>query len=61
MAVSNWNPRPAGEPENGQTAVRLAQRLSLDVAVMDISMPDLNGMEAAQRICAEARRGEVAG
>jgi DNA-binding NarL/FixJ family response regulator len=50
-----------GEAENGQTAVRLAQRLNPDVVVMDISMPDLNGMEAAQRICAEARRTKVIG
>jgi DNA-binding NarL/FixJ family response regulator len=50
-----------GEAENGQTAVRLARRLNPDVVVMDISMPDLNGMEAAQRICAEAGRTKVIG
>jgi DNA-binding NarL/FixJ family response regulator len=50
-----------GQAENGQTAVRLAQRLNPDVVVMDISMPDLNGMEAAQRICAESRRTKVIG
>jgi two-component system, NarL family, response regulator NreC len=50
-----------GQAENGQTAVRLAQQLNPDVVVMDITMPDLNGMEAAQRICAEARRTKVIG
>ena len=50
-----------GEAENGQTAVRLAQQLNPDVVVMDITMPDLNGMEATQRICAEASRTKVIG
>lgn len=31
---------------NGREAVREAQRLQPDVAVMDIAMPDLNGIEA---------------
>jgi DNA-binding NarL/FixJ family response regulator len=50
-----------GQAENGQTAVRLAQRLKPDVVVMDITMPDLNGMEAAQRICAAPSRTKVIG
>jgi DNA-binding NarL/FixJ family response regulator len=50
-----------GQAENGQTAVRLAQQLNPDVVVMDITMPDLNGMEAAQRICVEGRRTKVIG
>lgn len=39
-----------GEAENGREAVRLARELSPDVAVVDISMPDLNGIEATRRI-----------
>jgi DNA-binding NarL/FixJ family response regulator len=33
---------------NGREAVRLAQKLMPDVVIMDISMPDLNGIEAAR-------------
>jgi len=38
------------EAGDGRTAVRLAQELAPAVVVMDISMPDLNGMEAARQI-----------
>ena len=37
-----------GEAENGREAVRLAVQLKPDVIVMDISMPELNRMEAAR-------------
>lgn len=39
-----------GEAENGLQAVEAASRLRPDVVVMDISMPELNGMEAARQI-----------
>jgi DNA-binding NarL/FixJ family response regulator len=39
-----------GEAENGRAAVRLARELSPDVIVMDVSMPDLNGIEATRQI-----------
>jgi two-component system, NarL family, response regulator NreC len=39
-----------GQAEDGRTAVRLAQELSPDVIIMDIGMPDLNGIEATRRI-----------
>jgi two-component system response regulator NreC len=38
------------EAGDGRTAVQLAQELSPAVVVMDIGMPDLNGMEAARQI-----------
>lgn len=37
-----------GEADNGQTALRMAQRLKPDVAVFDVSMPKLSGLEAAR-------------
>ena len=36
------------EATTGRDAVRLSQELQPDVAVLDISMPELNGIEAAQ-------------
>ncbi|MCK4850963.1 MAG: response regulator transcription factor [Phycisphaerae bacterium] len=39
-----------GEAANGRTAVELAGELAPDVVVMDISMSDLNGIEATRQI-----------
>jgi len=36
-----------GEAKDGETAVELARILSPDIVLMDISMPKLNGIEAA--------------
>lgn len=37
-----------GEAENGQAVVVLAQKLQPDVVVMDISMPEMNGLKATR-------------
>ncbi len=39
-----------GEAKTGREAVSRAEELKPDVLVLDISMPDLNGVEAARRI-----------
>ncbi len=39
-----------GEAENGRKAVQMAQEKTPDVVVMDVSMPDLNGIEATMQI-----------
>jgi len=38
------------EAENGRKAVQMAQEKKPDVVVMDVSMPDLNGIEATTQI-----------
>src|SRR3984957_16535057 len=39
-----------GEACDGREAVRLTEQLSPDVVVMDITMPQLNGIDAASQI-----------
>jgi two-component system response regulator NreC len=39
-----------GEAGNGREAVRLAQELQPDIVVMDISMPELNGLKASAEL-----------
>ncbi|MFC8921764.1 ANTAR domain-containing response regulator [Cellulosimicrobium sp. NPDC057127] len=39
-----------GEAGDGETAVRLALELKPDVVVMDVKMPELDGISAAERI-----------
>ena len=42
-----------GEAEDGHSTVRLAGKLSPDIVIMDIGMPDLNGIEACRQIVTE--------
>jgi len=39
-----------GEAENGRQAVQIVRKLTPDVAVIDIAMPQLNGLEATRQI-----------
>lgn len=39
-----------GEAENGEQAVRLASRLEPDVVLMDLQMPELDGVSAIEQI-----------
>jgi len=50
-----------GEAASGREAVVLAHRLQPEVVVMDISMPDLNGIDATVRLLAELPRLKIIG
>jgi DNA-binding NarL/FixJ family response regulator len=48
-----------GEAHTGREAVTKAQELKPDIAILDISMPDLNGVDAARRIRKESPNTEI--
>ena len=42
------------EADDGRTAVKLAKKLKPSALIMDISMPELSGIDATKQICHEA-------
>ena len=48
-----------GEAANGREAVESAARLQPDIAIMDVTMPQLNGIEATRRITDVAPKTRV--
>jgi two-component system, NarL family, response regulator NreC len=44
------NIRVIGEAENGRQALSLVDKLKPDIVIMDVAMPDLNGIEATRMI-----------
>ncbi len=48
-----------GEAANGREAVRLAKELEADIAIMDVSMPDLNGVDATIQLKKKSPRTRV--
>ena len=42
-----------GEAENGRKAVKLGLELKPDVFLMDVTMPELNGLDATRQLCRE--------
>lgn len=61
MIVEQPDMEVVGEAENGRTAVNLTRALSPDVVIMDIGMPDLNGIEATRQIVAEVPSVKIIG
>ncbi|MDP7421365.1 MAG: response regulator transcription factor [bacterium] len=42
------------EAENGRDAVRMAQEHAPDIIIMDVAIPELNGMEATRQLLADS-------
>jgi len=49
----------AGEAANGRQAAELARTLKPDVIIMDISMPEMNGLDATREILRDAPASEI--
>lgn len=47
------------QAENGREAVQMVEKLHPDVVVMDVSMPDLNGIDATRQIISRAPKTRV--
>jgi DNA-binding NarL/FixJ family response regulator len=48
-----------GEAENGLEAIELTARLTPDVVLMDVRMPDLDGVQATERIVASGSASRI--
>jgi len=49
----------SGEAATGREAVDLAARLQPDIVVMDLSLPELNGLDATRQLLKESPRSEI--
>jgi DNA-binding NarL/FixJ family response regulator len=57
FAQKGWS--VCAEASTGREAVTMAETLRPDIAILDISMPELNGVEAARRILRASPNTEV--
>jgi len=54
---SDWE--ICAEASDGRAAVQFAEELAPDIVILDLSMPELNGLEAARRIAAHCPRSRM--
>ncbi len=48
-AQTNWT--VCGEAQDGREAAKLALKLRPDIVLLDVTMPELNGLDATRQIC----------
>jgi DNA-binding NarL/FixJ family response regulator len=51
--------RVVGQADNGRDGVRLAQELKPDIVIMDVAMPELNGIDATRLLLAQCPQVKV--
>src|SRR2546421_12438160 len=56
---SQPNMKIVAEAENGKEAIRRVQEFAPAIVLMDINMPDMNGLEATKIICEVAPKTKV--
>ena len=56
---SNADLQVVGEAANGREAIDLAQKLKPDIVLMDVAMPEMNGVEATRRMVQDNPRLRV--
>ncbi len=61
MIDSQEDMEVVGEAKTGREAIAEARKLKPDVVVMDVSMPELNGIEGTRQICDELPQTKVIG
>src|SRR4051812_47478328 len=61
LLESNPDFTVVAEAADGREAVEMAQKFNPDVIIMDVAMPNLNGVEATRKIVAEMRGTKVVG
>lgn len=57
--ASQPNMKVVAEAENGKEAIRKVQELSPAIVLMDINMPEMNGLEATKIICKVSPKTKV--
>jgi two-component system, NarL family, response regulator NreC len=50
ILAAQWDMEVVAEVSNGREAVEKAEELQPDICVMDVTMPELNGIEATRRL-----------
>ncbi|MGD9964906.1 MAG: response regulator [Hyphomonadaceae bacterium] len=59
LVMTDPNVEVVGEAFDGRSGLRLAAEFAPDIVVLDISLPDLNGVKVAERLRAECPNSKI--